>query len=423
MAYTGVGERSALVKTSRQMNITQGYELRQAHKWIMEVSRFQNRLDWIISQTLPEDGKGRMTHGVRNLLRIIAYTKFVESKPKANIEGIMSGGRQSIGWRDLRPYEEIVGRMTSMGTIPSLNSLPETDRLAVETCHPAWYVERVVRVFGRRAALEILRRNLSPVATYARVNTLRAKDRPTVAEFDATRLDKIENVFALPKQLKGENRADLLSSGNLVVQDLGSIAAGLAASPKPGQSVLDICASPGNKTTHLAAQMNNTGTICSVEISATRSSQWKKEVTRTGCSIATLVRADARKLPFRGQVDVAVVDPPCSNSGVFARNPASKWRVTPARMNELARLQEEILQATSEHVAQGGVLVYCTCSILPEENEIVVETFLKKNPEFSLSPQVPMLGLPGLRGLTACQRFYPHVHDCNGYFIAKFRRS
>jgi 16S rRNA (cytosine967-C5)-methyltransferase len=169
--------------------------------------------------------------------------------------------------------------------------------------------------------------------------------------------------------------------------------------------------------------MDNEGEIYSVEISPSRSLQWKKETKRTGCSIATLIRADARKLPLRNQADLALVDPPCSNSGVFARNPANKWRVTLALLKDLIRSQGEILQAASERIIDGGTLVYCTCSLLPEENELVVEAFLKKNPEFVLRPQVPFLGREGLRGLSYCQRFYPHLHDCNGYFIAKMRKG
>jgi 16S rRNA (cytosine967-C5)-methyltransferase len=423
MAYTGLGERTALIKASRQMNINQGAELRQAHKLIMEVSRFQNRADWLISQTIPEKLMERAPHGIRNFLRIIAYVKFVASKSEAYLERTLSSGRRIIGWRDLRPYEEAIARMISMKTAPPTTSMSEFDRLAIQTCHPAWYVKRTVEVFGRSIALKILNRNLFPVSTFVRVNSLRPQDPSLVEELNASRVKGTENVYRLERSLENNIRSRLSSSGQIVIQDLGSITAGLVASPRPGQVVLDVCASPGNKTSHLAAQMENTGSIYSVEVSTTRSYQWKKEMSRTGCAIATLVRADAGKLPFAGEVDVAIVDPPCSNSGVFARNPASKWRVTAARVKELVRLQGEILQSASERVSQGGVLVYCTCSILPEEDEIVVETFLKKNSEFTLSPQAPMLGAAGLRGLTACQRFYSHLHDCNGYFIAKFRRN
>jgi 16S rRNA (cytosine967-C5)-methyltransferase len=233
----------------------------------------------------------------------------------------------------------------------------------------------------------------------------------------------VENVYALDKGGRADARAKLASSGEIVIQDLGSIVAGLVAAPGPGQVVLDVCASPGNKTSHLAAQMGNDGEIYSLEISASRSLQWKREMIRTGCRIATLIMADATKLPIRIQADVVLVDPPCSNSGVFARDPTSKWRLTPTRLKELVRAQGEILQEASEQLNEGGTLVYCTCSILPEENELVVETFLKKNPEYTLTQQRPFLGCPGLRGLSDCQRFFPHLHNCNGYFIAKMRKQ
>ncbi|HYB67370.1 MAG TPA: RsmB/NOP family class I SAM-dependent RNA methyltransferase, partial [Candidatus Acidoferrales bacterium] len=206
-------------------------------------------------------------------------------------------------------------------------------------------------------------------------------------------------------------------------QDLASIVAGLVASPKAGQSVLDVCAAPGNKTTHLAAQMGNQGEIYSIESSANRILYWKQEVARSGCSIAFPIMADASSFPVKGQVDVAMVDPPCSNTGVFARDPVGKWRVTLRRIAELSLRQSAILQAASEHVSSGGTLVYCTCSILPEENEFIVETFLRRNPEFKLVPQTPFIGSPGLRGLTKCQRFYSHLHDCNGYFISKMEKA
>lgn len=168
-----------------------------------------------------------------------------------------------------------------------------------------------------------------------------------------------------------------------------------SSSPKPGQTVLDICAAPGNKTTHLAAQMNHQGQIFSVDISSKRLSHWKKEMVRCGCEIAASIRADARRLPLKTEADVVMVDPPCSNSGVFARNPSGKWKITPSRVTELVLRQHSILQAASEHVAPNGSVVYCTCSILPEEDELIVDAFLRKNPDFRLVRQIPFLGSPG----------------------------
>jgi 16S rRNA (cytosine967-C5)-methyltransferase len=424
MAYTGIGERSALLKTAQQMNITERGDLRQAHKWIMETSRFQNRLDWFISQNVPQKELKDASHGIRSLLRILAYLRFVDSKPLTDLNRFVGWARQIIGWQELRPYEEYIARLVSGKRKLSVSQLSEYERLSLETCHPAWYVQRVTLTFGRPAGLKILKRDLSPVSTFARINELRAEDIMSITEqLYASKVDALDRVYVMDKVSKASGLGALASSGKIVIQDLGSIVAGLVAGPKPGQVVLDLCASPGNKTSHLAAQMRNDGEIYSVELSSSRSLQWKKQMVRTGCSIASLIRADAEKLPFRIQADVALVDPPCSNSGVFARNPASKWRTASARMKELIHSQARILQAASERLMGGGTLVYCTCSILPEENEFVVGAFLKKNPEFTLIPQIPFLGCRGLRGLKDCQRFYPHLHDCNGYFVAKMRKG
>ena len=424
MAYTGIGERTALLKASQQMNIKESSVLRQAHRWVMETSRFQNRLDWFISQNVSAGSLEEASHGIRSLFRITAFMKLIESRRIADLERVVEWARRTLGWRELHPYEERLARLVSSKRNLSVSFLPELDRLAFETCHPPWYVERVTLAFGRLAALGILERNLSPVSTFARINDLKVESNaPFVEQLHVSKVNNLEGVFVFDKVSRGDDRGELAAAGKIVIQDLGSIVAGLVASPKPGQVVLDVCASPGNKTSHMAAQMGNEGEIYSIEVSETRSRQWRKEMTRTGCSIATLIRADATSLPVRSQMDVALVDPPCSNSGVFARNPAGKWRITSARVKELVQSQARILQAASERLAEGGTLVYCTCSILPEEDEFIVETFLRKNTEFTLIPQSPFLGQPGLRGLTDCQRFYPHLHNCNGYFIAKMRKG
>lgn len=423
MAYTGIGERGALLKASKQLGLNNPSDLRQAHQSIMETTRFQNRVDWLISKSVREEITKQASHGIRSLLRIIAYTKFVDRKSAHQLKVIVGWARQIFGWRDLQPYEEDIARLVSSKPHYAYRDLPDIARIAVETCHPGWYVQRLMRLFGRSLALKILSRNLLPVASYARLNPLRNKDASLVEkELNAVKVNKVANAFLLEKSSQ-PNRAKLSASGEIVIQDLASIVAGLVASPRAGESVLDICASPGNKTTHLAAQMGNLGQVFSIELSPNRIIHWRQEIARSGCSIAAPIMADAANLPIKVQVDVALIDPPCSNTGVFARDPVSKWRVTLARIAELSLKQTAILQAASEHVRPGGSLVYCTCSILPEENEYIIEEFLKKNPDFKLAPQTPFIGSPGLRGLIKCQRFYSHLHDCNGYFIARMERA
>jgi 16S rRNA (cytosine967-C5)-methyltransferase len=421
MAYAGIGERTALFKAADQMEVKEAIELRQAYRLIMETTRFQNRLDYVISQVVSKDEIEKTPHGIRSFLRIIAYLRYVEGRRQNDLERQVELARQILGWKEIRDYEKQIAQIV-VGKEVANDALSEFEMLSLETCHPVWFAERLVNVFGRSFALRILRRDLQSMPAYVRLNSLKPVSQTVdiAAELGGLKVEGLDGVFRMEK--KGQP-SQLIKSGGVVVQDLASITASLVAYPKPGQVVVDICAAPGNKTTHAAAQMQNRGQIYSIDISSRRLAYWKKEMERCGCEIAEPIRADARRLPLRISADVVIVDPPCSNSGVFARSPAGKWKLTPPRVNEYGLKQYAIIQSASAYVNPSGTLVYCTCSILPEENEFVIEEFLRKNPDFKAVPQRPFLGSAGLRGLDLCQRFYPHIDECNGYFIAKLQRT
>jgi 16S rRNA C967 or C1407 C5-methylase (RsmB/RsmF family) len=188
--------------------------------------------------------------------------------------------------------------------------------------------------------------------------------------------------------------------------------------------VLDLCAAPGAKTTYLAQLMENRGTLISADYSKRRIQVWKRETERMGASIAQPVVADARKsLPLNVSADLVILDPPCTSTGTFGKTPGAKWRLTKRSMLGMAKIQAEMMEQCAEYVKDGGFLVYSTCSITVEENEMVIEGFLRLHPEFQLVEAKPRIGLPGLRGLTMCQRLYPHIHECNGFFVAKLKKE
>ena len=143
-----------------------------------------------------------------------------------------------------------------------------------------------------------------------------------------------------------------------------------------------------------------------------------------GVKIAEPVIADACvSLPFALEADVVVLDPPCTSTGVFAKQPSAKWRLTFGSIEKMADIQRRMINSCAEKVKVGGFLAYSTCSITVEENELVVERFLEEHSDFSLVEITPKLGVPGLRGLSECQRLYPHIHESNGFFIAKMLRK
>jgi len=426
MAYAGIGERTALFRAAEQLSVRRPSELRQAHKLVMETTRYQNRLESAISDLATEHGIQRTPHGVSSFLKILAYLKYVENIPERDLEENARWARQILGWKELLPFEKQIALIAS-GTLDAYRrKLTEFELLALQTCNPVWFVQRAIRVFSRAFALKILARNLTLLPLYIRLNTLKihSEDHATdiANQVRGIRLAQPQNTLIMNRAPSALTRSESFKSGEIVVQDLASIVTGLVTSPKHGAFALELCAAPGNKTSHLAAIMENTGEICSIDISEKRLSHWRIEMDRTGVTVASPILADARRIPTRKDADVVLVDPPCSNTGVFARNPSIKWKTSAADVDQFAMRQHSILEAGAEHVRPSGTLVYCTCSILPEENELIIEDFLRRHRDFRLVPQTPFLGSPGLRGLDLCQRFYSHIHDCNGYFIAKLQR-
>jgi 16S rRNA (cytosine967-C5)-methyltransferase len=426
MAYAGLGERTALFRAAEQFDIKDPNELRQAHRLIMETTRYQNRLEFILTQILSKDRFQRTAHGIASFLKILTYLSCVKRASPQTLLITAEEARQILGWKELQPYERAIASIASATISADTSSLSEYERTSLQTCHPRWFAERLTLEFGRDTALRMLHRNLQPLPTYARINPLKIHENGSqelIRELGGATIDGIQGVAKLNSARQSEVRQRHLVSGQIVIQDLASIVAGFVAAPPPGSRVLDVCAAPGNKTSHLAALMDNVGEIWSIELSNRRLSHWAKEMARTGTTIAESVRADARRIPIMAEVDVALVDPPCSNSGVFARNPVVKWKISENGVREFSIRQLSILQAASKHIRPGGSLVYCTCSVLAEENEFVIQEFLEINPEFRLVPQAPFLGSFGLRGYDLCQRFYPHIHSCNGSFIAKLQKA
>ena len=212
--------------------------------------------------------------------------------------------------------------------------------------------------------------------------------------------------------------------GLFFIQDKASCLAAEIANPKAGYTVLDVCSAPGAKTTYMALLMQNKGAIYSIDYSKRRMNIWKREKKRIGVEIAMPIVADARNpLPIRLKADLVVLDPPCTNTGAFSKTPSVKWILTERSVSKMVKIQWKMLNNCAEYVKEGGHLVYSTCSIMVEENEMQIKKFLKLHSDFALTDTSPRIGLPALREQSKSQRLYPHIHNCTGFFIAKLLRE
>jgi 16S rRNA (cytosine967-C5)-methyltransferase len=219
---------------------------------------------------------------------------------------------------------------------------------------------------------------------------------------------------ALPEALVVDGpfdaRADpLWGAGALVAQSRAAQMAARLLAPEPGMRVLDLCAAPGGKTTHLAALMGGEGEVVAVERHPGRADALRRTCERLRAQRCVRVEtADAARLPADGSFDAVLVDPPCSGLGTLQGRPDRRWRASAEAIEPLAALQAEILAAGAAALRPGGALLYATCTISPRENEQVVETFLAAHTDFMRERTLQLL---------------PHRDGSDGFFYALLRRA
>jgi 16S rRNA (cytosine967-C5)-methyltransferase len=433
MQMQNLSERLALARTMKQLGVTDYNAARLAHSLVVETIRRRNFIDRFINNAIRPDAIDEYSLGLQAFLRLYVYQtgvarswEKIDLKEAENIAGL---GRVILGWKTLQIAEPVLGTLLTQNPTTLYADTSDEQRIALRIFHPLWFVRYCFRLFGRPETITMLEADMQQPPTYIRLNTLKADQNEILLKLaeEGVKTEKVEglkhahSVTASKRPLVSTTP---FQKGLFYIQDKASCFAAEAANPKPGMTVLDICAAPGAKTTYLAQLMNNEGTVYSIDYSKRRMIDWKREVAHMGVMIAEPVVADARRsLPFKLEADVVVLDPPCTSTGTFRKLPSAKWRIRPSSIDKMAEIQRQMLDKSAESVKAEGTLVYSTCSITVEENEMIIERFLKQHPEFSLAEIMPKIGLPGLRGLDKCQRLYSHIHQCNGFFIAKLSKS
>jgi 16S rRNA (cytosine967-C5)-methyltransferase len=306
-----------------------------------------------------------------------------------------------------------------------LRTLPRDS--AVLHSHPEWLAEMWAEALGPDQARELMERDNEPAESAVRANELRASAdevRMALAERDvATR-----EAPGLPEGMVIDgpfdaHGSDLFERGWLMPQSRASMLVGRVLAPRPGERVLDLCAAPGAKSTHLAALMGGDGEVVSVEENPARAEELRATCARLGAGIVAVREADAREPVDPAGFDRVLLDPPCSDLGTLQSRPDARWRKGPDQIRELAVLQRELLEAAVASVRSGGVLVYSTCTISPAENREQVAALLADHAELSaddLSAQRPELALPEDPRFL---QLLPHRDRTDGFFIARLLRD
>jgi 16S rRNA (cytosine967-C5)-methyltransferase len=298
--------------------------------------------------------------------------------------------------------------------------------LSITLSHPEWLAARWLDRLGFDATEAWMQFNNAPAPLTLRANRLRATPEEVIERLAADEVRLRPGRFA-PDALIVEEGYPLRGrqEGLFVVQDEASQLVALLAEPHLGWRVLDTCASPGGKTTALAAALNGTGAIVACDVRDRRMALLRKTVSAAGAAEVRLVQADLlRPLPFSRPFDLVLVDAPCSGLGTLRRDPDIRWRRGESDLPTLAAAELVMLQHAADAVAPSGRLVYATCSSEPEENEGIVDAFLATTSDFApvdareAAPRLPR-DVIDARGHF---RTEPHVHGLEAFFGAVLER-
>lgn len=297
--------------------------------------------------------------------------------------------------------------------------------LALQYSYPVGLVQNWFAQVGY-AETELLCRwfNQAP-PIYLRVNPLRTGVSTVVKQFQHAQIPAV-SVPYLPQGVKvlgGGRVTDWpgFRAGDWVVQDASAQWVSHILDPQPGEVIVDACAAPGGKTTHISELMGDQGRVWASDISHQRLGQITENIQRLGLTCIQLRCGDARSFTdWQGVADRVLLDVPCSGWGTLHRHPEARWRSATQDLTCLIQKQQELLRMAATWVKPGGILVYATCTLNPQENLEQIHTFLAEHPDWSVIP--PRLH-PDLRAAvdphTQTITFWPQRHDMDGFFIAK----
>jgi len=402
------------------------------------VVRHQKTLDWALEQETKRP-IAKTTAWVRSILRMAAYqilfmdkTPFFAATHQAVELAKRYGHAGTVGFVNgvLRQLIRQMGKIQ----YPDLGQDP-VRHISIKYSYPEWLVERWLIRFGLNDTIALCQINNQPAPMTLRTNTLKTtrdelirvlteegvKAEPGCLTPESIRATGLDYVEGLPS----------FSAGLFVVQDESSQLASHLLNPEPEQWVLDACAAPGTKTTHIAQLMLNRGRLSAWDVHPHKITLIEDNCRRLGIVIVSATEGDARKLPYdlNGKIDAVLLDVPCSGTGVLRRRADSRWRKSPAVILSLQKMQREILAASVPLLKQDGCLVYSTCSIEQEENLDNIKWFLQQFPELRLHPFAISMPEGFFRQIdkeTAAQGYLqllPHIHGTDGFFVARIKKE
>ena len=354
------------------------------------VLRYRLQLDFIIERFYHHNLE-KAAPVMKNILRLGVYQiLFLDKVPDwAAVNECVKLARKYKGERMSKLVNGVLRKITpeSVTLDEWLKDKKTEEQLAVKYSHPQWLVERWITAYGKEKCETILSYNNQFPTFGFRINRLKSSAGQFFSDpVMATVIHKesgIENFF-LSKDFNTFEPA--VADGRLTVQNPTQALACLLLHPAPGSNVLDLCAAPGGKATFMAELMKNSGQITAVDRYEQKLAKIESHAEALGITIIRTVAEDARSFAPEIRPDAILLDAPCSGTGVLGRRAELRWKLNPETLRELQVLQAELLDHAAELLGEGGILLYATCSIEPEENNLQIDAFLQRHPDFAVDP-------------------------------------
>ncbi|MFX1518583.1 MAG: RsmB/NOP family class I SAM-dependent RNA methyltransferase [Promethearchaeota archaeon] len=426
----GLSARLALKKVFSKYRITDWKLRSKVHALIIETIRRLNYIDWIINISLKGSSISRLYPYIRSISRLAVYhLKFQSTRPSQFFTVSVGLIAKKFGNKHARFMKALLHEIERKDITAYFMRQSESERIGLQLFHPTWFVRYLFRLIGRSEALKLMKTNILPPPRYIRVNTLKIDPDMLQRELSKEQIiastdPDLFDVMCIQKTRKPLIHSLCYKKGYFYIQNKASALVTHVLNPQKEDFILDTCAAPGGKTTHIGQFMQNKGVIIALDSSSKRMRELLETSRRQSIEIIQPLLIDSRSASFipEKQFDKVLIDAPCSSTGAFWSRPSRKWTVNKRLIKWLQQIQWSLLERAARQVRLKGILVYATCSLTLEENEMIIERFLKLNPEFQLVKATPFIGVQGFRGLSRCQRLFPHTNRTDGSFIAKMLR-
>ena len=301
-------------------------------------------------------------------------------------------------------------------------------KIAIAYSFPDWMIETWIKQWGEDTTEQLCHWfNQTPTIDIRlnpfKINLETLETQLTEADITVNRIPNFPHTLRLQGKIGAIQTLPGFSQGHWTVQDSSAQLVSYLLAPQPGETIIDACAAPGGKTTHISELMEDQGIIFACDRTLSRLRKVEQNAQRLQLTSIKIVEGDSRHLPqFIDSADRVLVDVPCSGLGTLHRHPDIRWRQSPEQIQQLSILQQEILREAATWVKPQGILVYATCTLNPLENEQIIQQFLVTHPHWKIEPP----SADGLFSLfiTASPwiQILPHQHNMDGFFMVKLKR-